>query len=149
MHYIGVFETFPGDNDLGYERVVLEIYPLDDETSQNLREHFELTIFVLSVFERTMANVVAVVGENTTTNRTFSQIVGRTFVGCHNHRFNMKVNDLISGNQKIMDKMQSIIRKLSYCIPSAMLRRLATISARKLPLPVGAQRIKYCFSTVL
>lgn len=121
-NYIGVFVTFPGDNDLRCERVFLAIFLMKDETSQNSREHFEFTTFLLSVLERTVTNVVALVEHNTSTNRASSRTVRITFIGWQSHPIILGVDDLISGNQENVDKEQSIMRKWSNYIPLAMLR---------------------------
>lgn len=47
---------------------------MEEETSQSAKEGFELSVFVLVVYNQEMSNVAALVGENTSKNRSFSLI---------------------------------------------------------------------------
>lgn len=66
--------------------------------------------------------------DNNNTNRSFSQLVGNTFDGCHKHSFNLAVNDLISERKDVVDKKQVIMKKVSYSIEDALLQRLTPLS---------------------
>lgn len=102
---------------------------MKNEETQNANEHYEFILFVLSVYGKTMQNVVAVVGDNCNTNRAMSRRIGPIFVGCYSHRFNLAVRDLLSKYKKVTSKVQQVMKKLSYSIPAAQLRKLTPLKA--------------------
>lgn len=92
MHYAALFATYPSDSALGYDKVLLKITSMEYETSQSAREHLEFLDFVLDVYDRELSNVATLTGESTVTSRALSRMVGPHFVGCHIHRFSLRVN---------------------------------------------------------
>ncbi len=59
----------------------LAFSPFEDEESQNAQNHYDFTIFVLSVYEKTLSNVVALIGDNCNTNKAFANKMRCGFVG--------------------------------------------------------------------
>lgn len=49
-HYVAVFATFPSDNPNRYEKLLVGVSPMENGTSKNVQNHYELIISVLSVF---------------------------------------------------------------------------------------------------
>lgn len=107
-HYIAVFATLPSKAEKKYDKVLLGISPKADKTSQSAEEHFEFLTFVLSVFRRSMHNVVALINDNANTNRAFSWLIGSVLVGCHSPRFNLAVKDVIKNNKKLLTKYMQL-----------------------------------------
>lgn len=81
MHYVERFATYPSRNAIRCETRFLAIAPMEDETPQNAKEHYEFLSFVLSVFNRNMTSVVALTGGKTSTNHAFSITAGISFCG--------------------------------------------------------------------
>lgn len=129
-HYNAVFATFPSQNDFGYDIFLLACSPMENEESLNADEHFEFLSFVLSVFGKSMDNVVAVTGDNCNTNKFMVRRTGPTFVGCHSYRINLFVQDFMQPYADIILKVSQLMRKLSYQIPSAKLRAFTTLNAK-------------------
>lgn len=102
---------------------------MENNALQGAKEHFDFLIFVLSVFDRSLANVIALVAYSTNTNRSFSRMVGTMFVVYHSHRFNMAVKDLIFERKDMVEKIQAMMKKLSCSIATVLLRRLTPLSA--------------------
>ncbi len=71
-HYVAMFATFPTSNENGYDKVLLAFSPFEDENTQNAQNHYDFAIFVLSVYEKTLSNVVALIGDNCNTNKAFA-----------------------------------------------------------------------------
>lgn len=129
-HYVSVFAVFPADNVNGYDRFLLACSPMENEDSLNANEHYEFLEWVLALFEKSMDNVVAVIGDNCSTNRAMSRRIGPTFVGCHSHRFNLAVKDMISEDEDLVQIVRCLMKKLSFQIPAAKLRRLTPLKSQ-------------------
>lgn len=60
---------------------------------------------ILSFFNRNVVNIIAFLGENTSTYRACSsKMAGPIFVGCHIHGFNLAVKDLLKEQQEVTKK---------------------------------------------
>lgn len=129
-HYVSVFASFPAVNACGYESVLLALAPMGEEDSHTADEHYSFLKFVLSVYGKTIENVVALVGDNENTNRAFGRRVGPTFVGCHSHRFNLAVRDVLADHKALIGKVHDLMRRISFQIPSAKLRRLTPLKPK-------------------
>lgn len=91
-HYVAVYATYSSSNDCGYERVLLSFAPMGEEETLTASEHVEYLEFVLSVFDKDMGNVSALVGDNCSTNKLLATLADCKFVGCASHRFNLVVD---------------------------------------------------------
>lgn len=87
---------------------------MEDETSNNAKELYGYINFNLSVFHSKIEKIVALLSDHTSTNSTFSGVVGRTLVGCNSHHFNLRANDLLVQKRIMVDKIQAHIKMLSY-----------------------------------
>lgn len=105
---------FPVDNLIGYEKLLLKLSPMNNESSQSAQAHFDFLKFLLFVYDRNLFDVVALVGDNTSTTRAFSMKLGHSFIGCHSHCFCLAVKDLIEEHRQVVENGQAIMRKLSY-----------------------------------
>lgn len=65
---------------------------MEDEIAKSAKENFDYITFFISLFDR---KFVALVSDNTSMNRSFSRMVGRTLVGFHSQRFKLGVKDFI------------------------------------------------------
>lgn len=130
-HFVAIYATFPKANDSGFEEVLLGLSPMENEESQDANEHYDFVKFVLSVFGKTMDNVVALIGDNTSTNKAFARCLGPFFVGCHSHRYNLAMKDILEEYEEVIEKVQAIMKKLSYQIPAAKLRRFTLLKAKQ------------------
>ncbi len=57
-HYVALFATFPAETTNGYDKLLLAFSPFDFETSQDSDNHLQFVTFVLSVFQKSLENVV-------------------------------------------------------------------------------------------
>eukprot|EP00171_Calliarthron_tuberculosum_P021824 IDg21824t1 len=129
-HFVAIFASFPVKSTNGYRTVLLSFSPFEDEVSQNAKNHYLFACFVLDLYGKSFNNVVALIGDNCETNKLFATLAGTYFVGCASHRFNLAVHDLASDSQHIINKVQSLMRKLKHPIPAAKLRKFTHLRAK-------------------
>lgn len=75
-HYEGGFPTYPSLNASVYEKVFLGISSKEDGTITSAKEYYDSIFFVFLVSDLDMTKVVALTGDDTSTNRVFSRMVG-------------------------------------------------------------------------
>lgn len=93
--YVAVFGSFPKNHPLGYYLVLLAIAPKEDGDSLKTKDLSEYLKFVLSAYDKKMANVVAIVGDKETKNKPFARCVGQSLVGCYSHRYKLVLKDVL------------------------------------------------------
>lgn len=74
--------------------------------------------------------MAAIVGDNCNVNRAFARRLGPLFVGCHNHRYQLAVEDILQTHMLNIESVRAIMRKLSFQILAAKLRRLTPLRAK-------------------
>ncbi len=91
-HYVAVDCTYPSkSSEPGFDQLLLAFSPMETESNQCADNHIEYLEWVLKVFGKSLANVVALSGDNCGTNRSISTKTGISFVRCSSHRFNLSV----------------------------------------------------------
>lgn len=126
-HYLAVFGTYPcheheENNGKNYSSVLLAVSPLLDETTLTASAHEETISYILSVYDKSWENVVAIIGDNVSTNKALASLVGRFLIGCASHRFNLAVCDIIESNSDTVQAIRSIMVKLRTLKYAAHLR---------------------------
>lgn len=119
----GVFSTFSSNACVGYDNSLLATSPMEDETKQGASEHCHYLLFVLSLFGKNMFCVVALVKDNTDTNRVCAREFDCLFVRWFCHRFQLAVKNIISNHEYIDGEVHSLMRKLSFSIAAVKLRQ--------------------------
>ncbi|ETV82390.1 hypothetical protein H257_05042 [Aphanomyces astaci] len=95
-HYVAMFATFPNNYHRGYEKVLLAMSPMNEEDSLSAAAHVQYLNFVLGVYAKDRGNVVALIGDNCSTNRAFARTADAPMIGCASHRFNLFVGDVLA-----------------------------------------------------
>ena len=72
-HFVGVFAAW--ESSLGFESALLAFSPMLSETDFSAVEHKKIIEFVLSVFDKTIENVVAITGDNCQMNKRLATIL--------------------------------------------------------------------------
>lgn len=67
---LGFFETFSSESSISYDKLLFSLSSIEDESPQDAYQHHEFLVFVMSVFQKNKSNVLALVGDNTNTNRS-------------------------------------------------------------------------------
>lgn len=129
-HFVSVFAAYPCKTKTGY-RKLLGISPMEKEDSLDATDHYEFIEYVLEVHVKLFENVVAIVGDKTSTNKAFARRVGSSFVGCHRHRYNIVMKDIISNQSDVIEGVQLLMKKLSYQITAEILRQITPLTAKQ------------------
>ncbi|KAH9108067.1 hypothetical protein AeMF1_016685 [Aphanomyces euteiches] len=129
-HYVAVFVSFPSSDSIGYQKYLLSFAPINEEVSLNAMSHKKYLEFVLDVFGKTLSNIVVLIGDNCSTNRALSRLLGIPLVGCASHLFNLFVGDILREKEEIVNLVNDLMRKLKTIILSAKLRRLTNLSPK-------------------
>lgn len=127
VHYLAVFASFSSSNQNGYDTRLLTISPIGDECNLNADEHIEFLDFVLKLYGKQWADVVCLVGDNVSTNKSLSNKTGIPLIGCCSHRFNLAVKDVLRSEEELIMKIQVIMVKLRGLLLSANLRKLTPL----------------------
>ena len=130
-HFVSMFATFPSADSIGYSRLLLALAPINDEESLNADAHYEYLEFVLDLYGKQMSNIVALIGDNCSTNVAFARTVGVPLIGCASHRFNLFVSDILAVHEDVVQKVNRLMIRLSHTLPAARLRRLTHLAAKR------------------
>ena len=74
-----------------------------------------------------MQNARALVGDNVSVNRSIAVKTGITLVGCASHCMNLTVNDLLSKDEILLNKINLLMIKLRGLCLSALLRKVPAL----------------------
>lgn len=94
-YYVGVFATYPANNCHSYEKILIGMSPIENEDCFNAGEHYDYMEYALDVHGKNYINVAAIIGDKTSTDKAFARRAGPIFVGCHSHKFNLAVKDIL------------------------------------------------------
>ena len=134
-HFVALFATYPSSRACGFDKVLLGFSPMGEEESLDSVSHVEYIEFVLSIFKKTLANVVAISGDNCAVNLKVAKLVNQKcgtcfFVGCASHRLNLAIQDLMKPYKDVINKLQKLMCQLKNLVPAAKLRRLTHLKAK-------------------
>jgi ABC-type antimicrobial peptide transport system permease subunit len=74
---------------LGFSPMLEGDFDMTSQSHMNLLEH------ILGVFNRTLENVLCLVGDNCAVNTHLADLCGLPLVGCASHRFNLEVISIL------------------------------------------------------
>ena len=77
-----------------------------------------------------MENVCALIGDNCNTNRAMSSSAGVPLIGCANHRFNLAAKEIVSEDEDLLVRINSVMLKLKNLVFAAKLRKLTPLAAK-------------------
>ena len=103
-HFIGIFAVFSSAKDITKQHL-LAFTPLLDETDLSAHSQSALIIDTLELYEKDISNVVCIIGDNCSTNKSVANILGVPLVGCSSHRFNLAVNFFLKDFENVLDKV--------------------------------------------
>lgn len=97
--------------------------PFENEECLDSASHKDFLEFVLSIFNKSLENVVCPIGENCATNKAVADLLQTPIVGCYSHRFNLAVGDILGDYDDVIESVYRIMVKLRNLIPAANLRK--------------------------
>ncbi|RLO06368.1 hypothetical protein DYB28_011580 [Aphanomyces astaci] len=124
--------SFPSDDPIGYSRELLAFAPINNADSLSAAAHLEFASFMFVLYGKSWENVVALIGDNFSTNVAFARLAGVPLAGCASHLFNLFVSDLLSNHDVVIQKVNILMRKLRNILPASCLRRLTPLWAKTL-----------------
>lgn len=74
-------------------------------------EHYKISDFVLSVYERRASHVVALIGDKASTNRELERIVRPICIRSYSQRYYLAMHEFMGNHQPVIDKVQKLMRK--------------------------------------
>lgn len=90
---------------------------MGDERTPGAGEHcLFITYVATEVFQEQLSNVLAIIGDGYSTNRTLSWKSKKPFLGRYNRRYNVAVKTVLGNPQQFSEKIQRIMKKLPYTI---------------------------------
>eukprot|EP01035_Chromulina_nebulosa_P020680 gene20680-26812_t len=111
-------------NDVNYIRTpLLAFAPLLDETFYGAQNHVEfIEETLVNYYGKSVNDIVYIGGDNEATNPDIADILGVAFNGCKSHLFNLACNDFIRPYEKLIDKVNTIMTRLTNRISAGYLR---------------------------
>lgn len=119
--------SYPKSNAVGYDEALLALSSLDNETILGADEHQKMIDYVFSTFKKSLGIVVAIVGDNISTNKGLALKASCRFVDHVSHRFNLSVKYIISKNEKVIEIVHELMSKITDVLPVAKLRALTPL----------------------
>ncbi|ETI48236.1 hypothetical protein F443_07717 [Phytophthora nicotianae P1569] len=121
-HYLAVFAVFGHDGKM--EKILLAISTLadDDIVNHSALAHVAFLRMILWFFKRSLSDILYIVADNCATNGCIASLMKAPFVECASHRLSLAVVEYMECYESILDKMQSLTRKLRGLNASASLR---------------------------
>lgn len=129
-HYVAVFASYPANVLMGYENVLLEFSPLENETFQDAAEHADFLDFVLRLFGKTEQNISIIIGHNANANRALAREFEKIFTDCHSHLLNLAFHTFLQMHSPVINEVQALLKQLSCNFPAALLRQETFPAAR-------------------
>ncbi|KAH9135418.1 hypothetical protein LEN26_006419 [Aphanomyces euteiches] len=103
---------------------------MNDKTRMTSDAHLEFMVFVLELYGKSWSNVVALIGDNCSTNIALARKAAVSFIGCASHRFNLAVKDILANHEPLLAKINRIMLKLQDLVPAAQLRQFTSLQSR-------------------
>ena len=110
-HFIGLFALYTY-NQNGYHTALLGFSPMMSETFFTGADHVELIQYILSVFNKSLANVVAIIGDNAELNKSTANLCGISLIGCVSHKVQLAVSRYLGRNECLLNKINTLMGKL-------------------------------------
>ena len=86
----------------------------------------------LALFGKTVDNVYFFLADNTNTNPAIARLFGKVSVGCHSHRLNIAVKELLTRQEPLLKKLSAQMNKFK----NVKLANLLTQKQQELHRPV-------------
>ena len=91
---------------------MLGFSPMMSETCFTAADHVELIQYALSVFNKSLANVVAIIGNNAEVNKSTANLCGIPLIECASHKFQLAVSRYLDRNECLLNKINTLMGKL-------------------------------------
>jgi hypothetical protein len=130
-HYIGIFAGYTDPATDKYKETLLAIQPMLKEDDLGADSHIELLESTLELYDFPKENVVCLVGDNCSVNKSISKKMDIPLIGCFNHKLTLAVTEYIAsirGLRDALDKVSTLMSK-ACCLKAAARLRDLTMAA--------------------
>lgn len=124
-HYVSKYACFTAQTPVAYLQVMLLLSPMGDESSPDAAEHLDFTIRIVSLFDRSLFNVVRIVGDNCNINKCIANLAQKPLVGCASYLVKFSVSNISEFEMVSVAAVKNLMQILSKLIPAAKLQRHA------------------------
>ena len=80
-HFLAVFASFPAEKEIGYSMRLLTMSPMGEEEDLTAPTHLKFIEYILGVYEKTMREVVCLIGDNCNTNKALADLAKVPLIG--------------------------------------------------------------------
>ena len=105
-HHLTIFASFLKNSSFSSTVRLLWFSPLSDECCLDPQEHIDFIEFVMDLFNKSMANVMPIIGDNCSLNKSIAQKTGIPLIGCAFHVFNLAVSKILCHKEQVVGKIQ-------------------------------------------
>jgi len=145
-HYIGVSASYvtsmtqhgmvattsSGEEQQVVCHTLLSMRPLltGEVMGMTAQDHLHHLSLVLQSYGKTDDNVLCLIGDNCSVNKSMSRLLKVPLIGCGAHKFNLAVNKWISNQpqlEEIIQRVANVMKKASTLKVSAQLRKLTSL----------------------
>lgn len=133
MHYLGVFAVGPKVPD---GKILLGFSPFENEADLSADQHAEYLNTLLPYFNRTMEDVLYLVGDNCAVNQKLAKDLNVPMIGCNSHKLNLAVTLYIGLNFKDDDTakakctVEQLARREILQLLSTLMSKLKSIKGK-------------------
>jgi len=127
-HFLAIYAAMPCNAP-----ILLSFSPFEDEENHKAESYIHSWNSTLNLYKKAADNVAFLVGDNCSVNIKAATLYGTPIIGCAAHRFNLAVESLFKSveNREILDKLNSLWKKLRTVKGAALLKKLGLPMAKK------------------
>eukprot|EP01040_Poterioochromonas_malhamensis_P008742 gene8742-9464_t len=126
-HYCGIFAVVPTSEFSGHETLLLAMSPFEDESSFDGDQFINFINQTLEQYEIDQINsknkVLFLVGDNANINVSIATKMKIPLIGCYSHRLSLACKKLFETEKTLLEKIDSLMQKLSNNKPRGYLRK--------------------------
>ena len=142
IHFIGIYAIF---NDLNNtpQNVLLAFTTLVDESNWTAQNYADTISNVLESFNKSVLNVVCLIGDNCNTNKRLATLLKPPLVGWTSHKLNLAVENYLE-DFPVIKIINQLMIKISTPLKLAKLRTLTSLK----PITRNSTRWSSCFQMI-
>lgn len=111
-HYVCVFAVFPNKEFSGFTKFLLRFSTFGNEKFLDSASRIDFLEFVLSIFNKSLENVMRLIGDNCATNKAVADLLQTQLVGCYSHRFHLAVEEILGDYDDVIESVYRIMVSL-------------------------------------
>jgi hypothetical protein len=127
-HFFAIFACFP-DQAMENRECLLAFAPPMQEDDLSAASLLDLIIATLSLYSKSLENIVFFCGDNCSVNCKLSDDTSIPLIGCASHRLNLAVQEYLHNSETLLNKIDQLMRKLQTIKFAARLREETHLSA--------------------